>query len=253
MIDLVLLVIVAGVTWLVATEGLWGSVLTFFCVVISGLLAMNFFEPIAAVLDQQVPAWKGQFDFIALVGLFAAFTVGLRELCAYLSPVSIEVMPALYQGGRWAFAAATGYVTMAILLTALHTSMMPRAFLGFAPERRNFFEISAPDRQWLAFTQHATEDLFFHTTKIRHTGATFRFDENARRIFDGMRIPMANGLKADYFPTFLIRYASRRERKRPGSSSSLGSGGSGGVPAATSAPAGGGGSAPASVNPSQGF
>lgn len=253
MIDLVLLIIVALVTWLVATEGLWGSVLTFFCVVISGLLAMNFFEPLASLLDQQIPAWKGQFDFIALVGLFAGFTVGLRELCAYLSPVSIEVFPALYQGGRWAFAAATGYVTMAILLTALHTSMLPRAFLGFFPERRNFFEVSAPDRQWLAFTQHVTEDLFYHSAKLRHTGATFRFEENALRIFDGMRIPMANGTKAETFPTFLIRYASRRERKRTATSSTLGGGGNDGSAPASSAPASGGGTAPASVNPSQGF
>ncbi|MFO1023420.1 MAG: CvpA family protein [Planctomycetales bacterium] len=251
MIDLVLLIIVALITWLVATEGLWGSVLTFFCVVISGLLAMNFFEPLASLLDAQIPAWKGMFDYIALVGLFAGFTVGLRELCAYMSPVSIEVWPALYQGGRWAFAAATGYVTMAILLTALHTSMLPRAFLGFSPERRNFFEITAPDRQWLAFTQHATGDLFYRNVVIQHSTATTRWKDTTQRLFDGMRIPKAEKQEAEFFPTFLIRYASRRERKRVTNTSSLSGGGA--PAAAPAAPSTGGGTAPASVNPSQGF
>jgi len=49
MIDLLLILIIAGVTWAVAAEGPWGSAMVLFSVVLSGLLAMNLF-----VLAQQL-------------------------------------------------------------------------------------------------------------------------------------------------------------------------------------------------------
>ena len=47
---------------------------------------------------------------------------------------------------RWTCGLATGYVTVAFLLTALHTAPLPREFLGFSGEKKNFFGIGA-DRQ----------------------------------------------------------------------------------------------------------
>jgi len=209
MIPIVLLAILALITWVVASEGVWGAALTFLCVVFSGLIAMNFFEPLAGFLDAQVPSWRNRFDLIALLGIFAAATMLLRELAARVAPVSIEVHPMFYQAGRWAFSAATGYVTIAILLTALHTVNFPyRAFLGFNPSSKNFFGVAAPDRQWIAFTQHVTEKICPKPQIVRHAGKTW--NDNCYRIFDGMRIPSATRPEAEYFPTFIIRYASRR-------------------------------------------
>ena len=50
-IDVILLIVLGLVTWSVASEGIWGAALTSLIVVISGLLAMNFFEPTAALLE----------------------------------------------------------------------------------------------------------------------------------------------------------------------------------------------------------
>ena len=47
MIDLLLILIIAGVTWAVAGEGPWGAAMVLFSVIVSGLLAMNLFEPVA--------------------------------------------------------------------------------------------------------------------------------------------------------------------------------------------------------------
>lgn len=214
MIPIVLLVILGIVTWVVASEGIWGAALTFLSVIFAGLIAMNFFEPLAGMLDAQVPSWRNRFDFIALLGIFAISVSILRELAARIAPVSIEVHPYFYQAGRWVFSAATGYVTVGILLTALHTVNLPfKAFLGFRPEAKNLMEISAPDRQWLAFTQHVSEKIFPKMQTLRHVQQGW--DDRCVRIFDGMRMPKAGKSEAEYFPTFIIRYTTRRVGSKP--------------------------------------
>ncbi len=199
MIDVALLIIVAVVTWCVASEGAWGAATMLITVILSGLLAMNFFEPLANFLQTNAgPTWGARFDILALLGLFIGFVFALRSLMEYLIPTFIQVHPVAYEGVRWVCAAVTGYVTMAILLTALHTAPLPREFLGFTAERDNFLMLTAPDRQWLGFTQYVSERVF--------PGA---------RIFDGPRFTVGN-YPNDTWPSFPIRYATRREMLETG-------------------------------------
>src|SRR5260221_6822896 len=190
---LILVLIIAIVAWCVASEGAFGAGLTFLCVLFSGLLAMNFFEPLADVLDGIGSDMRYYSDFIALVGLFALFVFLGRLATDSIAPTEIEYDSRIYNAARWLFGLATGYITMAILLTAVHTAPLPREFLGFSPERRNLFEFAAPDRQWLGFTQHVSE-------KILGTGA----------IFDGPKYPEPETTQ-DIWPSFPIRYATRRK------------------------------------------
>ncbi|MFV0445771.1 MAG: CvpA family protein [Planctomycetaceae bacterium] len=204
MIDIALLVVLAIVTWCVAGEGVWGAALVFLSALFSGFIAMNFFEPIAGMLSSG-GSWDYYWDFVALVGLFTACVFGCRLLTEYLMPVYVEVLPLLYDVGRWAFALGAGYVTMAFLATALHTAPLPRDFLGFSPENKMLFGL-APDRQWLAMTQYATERIY-----------------SRGRIFDGEQYPTIperwqrsssefdrEKLMATW-SSFPMRYAFRRE------------------------------------------
>ncbi|MBI3864917.1 MAG: CvpA family protein [Planctomycetia bacterium] len=193
----ILLLIVVGVGWCVAGEGAWGAALTFLAVLFAGLLAMNFFEPLAVFLESTFGSGFGPFaDLTALLGLFALFTFLLRLATDSISPTEIELDGRAHQAARWLFAAATGYTTMAILLTALHTAPLPRdlKYIGFRPEQRNFFDISAPDRQWLGFVQHVSE-------KVLRTG----------KVFDGPEFSMPEGTTKQIWPSFPIRYATRRQ------------------------------------------
>ena len=193
MFGAILLLIVVAVTWCVAGEGAWGAGLTFLCVLFAGLLAMNFFEPVASLLDGM--GAESYSDLAALVGLFTLFTFLGRLATDNISPTEIEFDARIHNVARWLFGAATGYATMAILLTALHTAPLPRNFAGFSPERANFFDTFAPDRQWLGFTQHVSE-------KVLRSG----------RVFDGYtpnyEMP---GTDQKYWPSFPIRYATRRQ------------------------------------------
>lgn len=196
-INLLLLLIFGVVTWCVASEGAWGAGIVMLSVIFSGLLAMNFFESLAVALEGTLPS--DYADVVALTGLFTGFVFLIRLGTERIAPTEIELPAPVYQAGRWGFAAVAGYVTMAFLLTALHTAPLPREFVGFRPERKNFLGITAPDRQWLGFTQHVSEKVFRN-----HVGGR-------PRVFDGnlMKLP---GRKDTIWPTFPIRYASRRAR-----------------------------------------
>lgn len=203
MIDVALLLIFGLVAWNVAAEGAWGAAAVFLAVLFSGLFAMDYFEPLADLLESGMGVdWANRVDFIALVGLFAAGIFGLRYLSQWLVPNFITVEGRFYDGCRWVFAVLTGYVTIAFLLTALHTAPLPRDFLGFTPERSNFFGMLAPDRDWLGFVQYISEK------------SMPSYEEG--RIFDGSRFRLPYH-ENEIWPTFIFRYASRRENYGSGS------------------------------------
>jgi hypothetical protein len=205
MIDILLLAVVGIVAWCVASEGAWGAGFTFVSVLLGGLLAMNFFEPLANYLESTIsgsPAWAARWDVVSLVGLFALFTFLLRLMTDYLAPTFMPVHPLVHEGGRWTFGVLAGYVTMAVLLTALHTAPLPREFIGFTPERNNLLGMAAPDRQWLGFTQYVSEK-------------SLRSD----RIFDGPRLKIRSD-RFEIWPSFPIRYASRRQSLASGGGAS---------------------------------
>lgn len=208
MIDLILIAVLAGVTWCVASEGAWGSAMTLFSVIVSGLLAMSLFEWTAGFLQGTLAGsyeWQHRWDIIALVGLFAAGVFGLRTAGERLMPVDIEVHGMVFDIARWACGFFSGYVTMALLMTALHTAPLPREFLGFTPEperRSGPLGGLAPDFQWLGFTQYVTEKAF-------------RKSSGNGPIWDGPMFAVAPGASGEpgtvkTWPSFPIRYASRR-------------------------------------------
>ena len=204
-IDIILLIVLGVVTWSVASEGIWGAALTSLIVVISGLVAMNFFEPMAGFLEGFSGSlwWRSHCDILALLGLFAASVTILRLSTDRISPRFITSSRFMYELGRWGGGLLAGYVTMAFLLTAVHTGPFPRNFWGFTPERRNLLGAVAPDRQWLGFTQWVSEE------SLKWPGDG--------KVFDGpqtFRLPNREGIgprKNTTWPSFIIRYASRRQ------------------------------------------
>ena len=208
MIDVCCLIVIGIIVWCVAAEGLWGAAHTFLCVLIAGLLAMNFFEPLAGFLDGMLGDFKKFSDIVALLGLFIGFIFALRLGTEQLSPTFIQLPSTIDQAGRWVFSALTGYVTMAVLLTSMHTAPFSREFLGFKPEQAAFFGL-APDRQWLGFTQYITEKPFSH---VKY------FDSNTKTIithaFDGKYEVLGDKSQPYHntiWPSFPIRYAMRRK------------------------------------------
>lgn len=202
MIQILLLALLIGIAFLVANEGPQSAAITFVSVLFSGLLAMNFFEPLANLLSSQVLSsfeWQHRWDVIALLGIFAGSVALMRLAGDRLFPTYAPVTALIYHPARWGLGILTGYTVMAMILTSLHVAPLPREFLGFTPEGHNFFGM-APDRQWLALTQYVSE---YSLQRI----------DGSPRIFDGVKYPaIPNDVNTSrVWSSFPIRYAARRE------------------------------------------
>lgn len=199
MIDILMILVLAVVTWCVASEGAWGAGLTFLSVLFAGLLAMNWFEPLADNLTGMAAGWAYHWDIVALLGLFAGFIFLFRFLTDSLMPTYVEVQALFYNVARWGFAAATGFVVVAVLMTSLHTAPLPRSFMGFdpGPGRKQFFGVG-PDIQWLALTQYVSEKSL---------------SKPYGPVFDAVSFERIPGKPETMqsWSSFPIRYATRRQ------------------------------------------
>jgi hypothetical protein len=209
MIDFLLLAVMGVVIWMVGSDGPSGAGITLVAVLVSGLVAMNFYEPVANLINASVLTtddWRMRADIICLLGLFSLCVFLLRAIGEQLLPAYAEMIPPVYEACRWGFAVITGYVVMAIVCTSLHVAPLPRDFLGFTAERQNFFGLS-PDRQWLGFTQYVSEH------SMRRLGR-----DGAPTLFDGVPFPSdpANVQTTALWSSFPIRYGTRRQQYAAG-------------------------------------
>ncbi|MBN2578970.1 MAG: CvpA family protein [Pirellulales bacterium] len=137
-------------------DGLWSNAIRLINVVTAALLAMNYFEPLAAWLDAKQPTYTYYWDFLSLWGLFVIFSVIFRVLTDLLSRVKVRFLKIIDRIGSMILALWIGWVMVCFTMTSLHTAPLARNFMGkdngFKPEERMVMGL-APDRQWLAFTQ----------------------------------------------------------------------------------------------------
>src|ERR1043166_2038520 len=111
-IDLIVAVLILGMTYALASEGLWGACLMFFNVLFGGLIAFNFYEPLAKLLAENVPFLSGFADTLCLLSLFIITTFLLRLATETLGPGMVRFPTPLYHLGRWFFGLATSVLTV---------------------------------------------------------------------------------------------------------------------------------------------
>jgi Colicin V production protein len=201
--DLVFAAVVLLTALIVAQGGAVRGGIRLICVVLAGLFAMNYFEPLATLaidLADGADVVSRYARFVVLVVLFAAVQLVLWAATRRLLPESPELPARVERPANWLCGLLTGYVLAAVLLTALHTFPGPREFGGcFVPEadrREGPILRIAPDYQWLGFTQHVSEHVF------RRGGEG--------RVFDGPSYQIG-GVRSRW-SSFPLRYARWRSR-----------------------------------------
>ncbi len=155
---------------LIVAYSFWGEgVHTAFCmlvnVIVAGLVAFTFFEPLADFLE---PTFSNTFlegyeDFLSLMVIFAAVLGGLRFATNYLVSSVIDYHPMLRQLGAAACGLVAGYFLAGFLVCAYQTLPWYVNFMGFdekydsnAPNAK-VRALLPPDRVWLAFMQRASQ------------------------------------------------------------------------------------------------
>jgi hypothetical protein len=148
-----------GLTYVLTSEGLWGSALMFFNVLFAAMISFNFYEPVAKLIDSTGINW-GFSDTLCMLGLFCIALVILRMITETIAPVMVRFPVAAYHAGRLIFGLGGAAVTMAVVILAFHAAPVhKKIFTAIDHTSRPPFGLGL-DHMWLGFFQYETGAVF---------------------------------------------------------------------------------------------
>src|SRR3954452_3569455 len=241
-INLLVALLILGMTYALSSEGLWGAALMFFNVLFGGLIAFNFYEPLARLIDNTGIGW-GFSDTLSMLSIFCVATMLLRMTTETIAPAMVRFPIPIYHAGRLFFALATTLVTMAIIILSFHTAPVHKKIFGTIDYKYKPPFGLGLDHQWLGFFQYTTGGIFARYG----SGTRDPFGEYGRSGND--RVPVRV-----FYPraTWLLTHQDGRPY---GEATILGEEGAGGGGGGGEAAAGGGsqgGAAPGGAPPAGG-
>jgi hypothetical protein len=148
----ILIMLIAGYAYF--REGLLTAVTMLCNVVISGLIAFCFWEPIASELEPVLAGTflKGYEDCLSLMVLFCLPLGLLRWLTNTLANTEIDYPALVQQIGAVLIALVMGYLVAGFLCCVMQTLPWEDTFLGFDPkveQPASVRKVLPPDRVWL--------------------------------------------------------------------------------------------------------
>jgi len=187
MIIVATLLIMGAAVYAQYRNALFTSVAMLMMVLLSGLIAIGFWEPIADLLDlafqQNLKAFSGSEDFIVLATLFCLSMLLMRLAYQYLAPNMIDEHGTLQHFGAGAVGLVMGYFVAGFLICAMQTLPLDERFMDFEPRVgnepgwRTFFP---PDRVWLSLMRSASSGSFsWKEDKMDAAGGPVVFDREA--------------------------------------------------------------------------
>jgi hypothetical protein len=164
-VDLCMLGLVAGITYALSSEGLWGAALMFFNVLFASLIAFNFYEPLAQLIVDQVgnETVSSFADSVSMMVLFVVSLLLLRLATETITPSMVRFPMALYHPGRFIFALGAAMFMMGMLLLGYQASPVQKKMLGVWDYKHKVFNMDnfgRFDKDYLAFFQYTTGYTF---------------------------------------------------------------------------------------------
>jgi Colicin V production protein len=153
-LNILLFIVFISVFASLFTQGLWSNTITLVNVITAALIATNYYEPVANLLDKQEPSLTYIWDLSAIWLLFGLTMVGLRAATDYMSQLKVRFFLPVEKAGGIVMAIWVSWIAMCFTTMTLHTAPLAKHFLGggFQPEptAKMFFGL-APDHVWLAW------------------------------------------------------------------------------------------------------
>ena len=155
------LVVTLIVAYAAVREGVLTAIANLVNICIAGVVAFEFFEPMADSLEETLRGgmFSGLEDSLSLFILFAPTLGLLRFLTINLAPQEVELQPLLQQIGAAAIALVSGYLLAGVLVVFLQMLPLGEHFLDFqyqaeanGSKMRTFLP---PDRVWLSVMNRA--------------------------------------------------------------------------------------------------
>jgi hypothetical protein len=202
LLPLGLVIIFAACMGFLYAEGIWGNFIHLVNVVTAGLLATNYFEPLAKLGESYMGSFTFFLDFLCLWGLFGLFIIIFRLLTDRISRTKVRFLKLAEQIGSPVMAAMVGVVMVCFTAMTLHTAPLAKNFMdgGFQPGEPMLMGTD-PDRQWLGFVQGVSRGVYCRGLSSAETPppAVDGADPNEQKlaVFDR---------RAEFIP----KYAARR-------------------------------------------
>jgi hypothetical protein len=148
----ILLVAFAIVAGLSARQGLWSSAINIVNITVAGLIATNYFEPLAKLADPGGANYM--LDSIMLWSVFALTFIILRLITQSLSDHDVHFIKPVDLAGRAVLGIWAGWVFVCFAAFAMVTAPIGAQPLGAweSPDAKSFLVFS-PERMWMAFAQ----------------------------------------------------------------------------------------------------
>lgn len=165
MLGFLTILVMGAVTYAFWRQGVLPAFAMMCNVLLSGLIAFCFFEPIAAELGPMMTGsfLQGYEDSFCLIALFCLPLMILRWLANALIHTHIEYNAVLQQGGSVLFSLLTGYLVAGFLVCVAQTLPLGEHFLQFEARMdtqsagAKLRRVLPPDRVWLALMHRASE------------------------------------------------------------------------------------------------
>jgi hypothetical protein len=141
-------------------EGLYAGATLVINILLAGVIAFQFWEPLADELDVLFAGGplSGFEDAFMLVLLFSFSLIILRVLTSKLAPLQIDFPPNLQVFGGGLFGLVAGYLVAGFLICVLQTLPWHENFFYFRPRAEgesSWRRYVPPDRVWLALMRQA--------------------------------------------------------------------------------------------------
>jgi uncharacterized membrane protein required for colicin V production len=159
-IDAIVAILILGMTYALASEGLWGAALMFFNALFAAMITLNFYEPLAQLIGTNVTFLSGYADALSILLIFTVSLLILRLITEQLAPSMVRFPKPLYHLGRIFFALGGSLVTMGVMLLALDASPVNKKILGSMDYKHQPFFKLRLDKEILAFFQYSTGQIF---------------------------------------------------------------------------------------------
>ncbi|HTM56305.1 MAG TPA: hypothetical protein VL175_19905 [Pirellulales bacterium] len=135
-------------------SGMWSNTIALVNVLTAGLLATNYFEPLADYFEGLDSSFTYVWDFVALWVLFGGAMLLLRMATDFMSPLRVKFYVPVEKVGGPFMAIWVSWIIVCFTTMTLHTAPLARNFLGGSfqsdPDARMLFGLG-PDRVWLGW------------------------------------------------------------------------------------------------------
>lgn len=145
-------------------EGLWSNAITLLCIVLSGLAAFGFYQPLTVWVDEMTDgSYTYLLDIVILWGVYVIAMVVLSGLAGLLSKTRMRFKNPIDPIGGPMVALVAAWIMTSFTMATLHTAPLAKDTLGeklMHDDVASASSLTSPDLWWLRFVERISSPDF---------------------------------------------------------------------------------------------